>query len=317
MSMVKCRAPRNRTLQLTADESDELLKHTVFPAGSRLTLPEVENRIICGDICAVAPLLPRNFADLIIVDPPYNLTKNFNGRVFKSTNIAEYEDYTRSWLALIAPLLKTAGSIYVCCDWISSPVIGRVLGEFFVLRNRITWQREKGRGAAGNWKNSSEDIYFATAGKSYTFNLEAVKMRRRVIAPYRCDGKPKDWVASDSGNYRDSCPGNFWDDITVPFWSMPENTDHPTQKPEKLLAKLILASSNENMVVFDPFGGSGSTAVTAKKLHRRYCSVEIDRNYCAWAEKRLQIAENDKSIQGFDGKVFYERNTVPPTGKKG
>ena len=123
-------------------------------------------------------------------------------------------------------------------------------------------------------------------------------------------------MESADGNYRDSCPGNFWDDITVPFWSMPENTDHPAQKPEKLLAKLILASSNENDVVFDPFGGSGSTAVAAKKLNRRYCSVEIDREFCALTEKRLQIAGSDRSIQGFDGKVFYERNSGPLIKKR-
>ena len=68
---------------------------------------------------------------------------------------------------------------------------------------------------------------------------------------------------TDDGNYRNTCPSNFWDDITVPFWSMPENTAHPTQKPEKLLAKLILASSREGDTVFDPFLGSGTTAVTA------------------------------------------------------
>ncbi len=311
MSVEKIRAPRNRTLRVTAGEAEELLKRTLFPDGKILNFPEAENRIICADIFAVSPLLPRKFADLIIADPPYNLTKNFNGRIFRSGGIAEYEAYTRQLLTAIAPLLKPEGSIYVCCDWASSPVIGRVLGEFFELRNRITWQREKGRGAAANWKNCSEDIYFATAGKNYTFNLDAVKIRRKVIAPYRCDGNPKDWVESADGNYRDSCPGNFWDDITVPFWSMPENTDHPAQKPEKLLAKLILASSNENDVVFDPFGGSGSTAVAAKKLNRRYCSVEIDREFCALTEKRLQIAGSDRSIQGFDGKVFYERNSGP------
>ncbi len=311
MSIEKSKAPRNRTLRVDKAEEENLLSGTVFPSGSDLTWPELENRVVCGDIFAVAPLLPRNFADLIIVDPPYNLTKSFNGRIFKSTGQQEYEAYTRNWLTLIAPLLKSDGSIYVCCDWASSPVIGRVLGEFFELRNRITWQREKGRGAAGNWKNSSEDIYFATAGKKYTFNLEAVKIRRKVVAPYRCNGRPKDWVECENGNYRDSCPGNFWDDITIPFWSMPENTDHPTQKPEKLLAKLILASSNENAVVFDPFGGSGSTAVTAKKLQRRYLTVEIDRTYCALAEKRLLMADCDKTIQGFDGRVFYERNTSP------
>lgn len=84
--------------------------------------------------------------------------------------------------------------------------------------------------------------------------MEDVKLKRRVIAPYRReDGSPKDWDKQEQGNYRLTHPSNLWTDLTVPFWSMPENTDHPTQKPEKLLAKIILASSNPGELVLDPF----------------------------------------------------------------
>ena len=206
-------------------------------------------------------------------------------------------------------LLKDSGSMYVCCDWRSGIVIGQALAERFIIRNRITWQREKGRGAARNWKNSMEDIWFVTKSDRYTFNTDAVKLRRRVIAPYRVDGKPKDWEATEEGNFRNTCPSNFWDDISVPFWSMPENTAHPTQKPEKLLAKLILASSDAGDVVFDPFLGSGSASVTAKKLGRHFVGIEQNEQYCVWTEKRLSDAENDKTIQGFSDGVFWERNT--------
>lgn len=153
-----------------------------------------------------------------------------------------------------------------------------------------------------------EDIWFATVGADYTFNLDAVRLRRRVVAPYRVDGRPKDWVEDARGGYRDTCPSNFWDDITVPFWSMPENTAHPTQKPEKLLAKLILASSNAGDTVLDPFLGSGSTSVTAKKLGRHYIGIELEPQYCQWAEQRLERAENDKRIQGYENGVFTARN---------
>ena len=188
-------------------------------------------------------------------------------------------------------------------------VIGNVLKNYFTVRNRITWQREKGRGALANWKNGMEDIWFATKGEAYTFNVEAVKIRRKVLAPYKVDGKPKDWEETKEGNFRNTCPSNFWDDISIPYWSMPENTPHPTQKPEKLLAKLILASSNEGDVVFDPFLGSGSTSVTAKKLGRHYVGIEQSEAYCAIAEKRLIMADSDKSIQGYTDGVFWERNT--------
>ena len=205
--------------------------------------------------------------------------------------------------------MKENASIYVCCDWESSLVIGKVLYENSIVRNRITWQREKGRGAKSNWKNTMEDIWFSTLSEEFTFNLDAVKVRRKVIAPYKVDGKPKDWEETEDGKFRDTCPGNFWDDISVPYWSMKENTAHPTQKPEKLIAKLILASSNEGDVVFDPFLGSGTTSVTAKKLNRNFVGIEQNPLYCAWTEHRLSDAEKDNSIQGFSDGVFWERNS--------
>ena len=91
---------------------------------------------------------------------------------------------------------------------------------------------------------------------------------------------------------------------------MSENTAHPTQKPEKLIAKLILASSNKGDFVLDPFLGSGTTSVAAKKLGRKYVGVELDPTYCAWAEKRLENADADLSIQGYTDGVFWERNTL-------
>lgn len=160
-----------------------------------------------------------------------------------------------------------------------------------------------------NWKNGMEDIWFAVNSNEYTFNIDRVKVRRKVIAPYKVDGKPKDWMETEQGNFRDTCPSNFWDDISIPYWSMPENTAHPTQKPEKLLAKLILASSNDGDIVLDPFLGSGTTSVTAKKLNRHYVGIEMNPQYCVWSERRLENADIDKSIQGFSDGVFWERNT--------
>jgi site-specific DNA-methyltransferase (adenine-specific) len=121
--------------------------------------------------------------------------------------------------------------------------IQRVGMRYFTLRNRITWEREKGRGARANWKNAAEDIWFFTVSDEYVFNLENVKIKRKVLAPYVENGAPKDWEKSENGNFRLTHPSNLWTDLTVPFWSMPENTEHPTQKPEKLLAKIILAST--------------------------------------------------------------------------
>ena len=91
---------------------------------------------------------------------------------------------------------------------------------------------------------------------------------------------------------------------------MPENTDHPTQKPEKLLAKIILASSNVDDIVFDPFLGSGTTAVVAKKLGRYFVGVEKDDYYCCLSYKRLNATKRDNKIQGYSDGVFWERNTL-------
>lgn len=268
------------------------------------------NKTINGNTFDVLKKIEKNIADLMIVDPPYNISKDYHGFKFKDTDNLSYEKYTHLWVESIIPILKENATIYVCCDWKSSLVIGNVLDKYFHIQNRITWQREKGRGAKNNWKNGMEDIWFATLSNKYTFNVDDVKIRRKVIAPYRIEGKPKDWIETEDGNFRDTCPSNFWDDISVPYWSMPENTAHPTQKPEKLIAKLILASSNENDFIFDPFLGSGTTSVVAKKLVRNYSGIEQHKNYCAWIEKRLELAEENKYIQGYTDNVFWERNTI-------
>lgn len=306
--MPQTKAPRNRTIELTPAECEAYSARCVCVNEPVKGLGDITDKTILGDTFSVLPNLPDESVDLVVADPPYNLNKVFNGAGFSKKSEAEYEEYTRNWLSLVKPKLKKNGSIYVCCDWESSLIIGRVLGEMFTVRNRITWQREKGRGAKANWKNGLEDIWFATVGKEYTFNLDSVKIRKRVIAPYRVDGKPKDWSETEEGNFRDTCPSNFWDDITIPFWSMPENTSHPTQKSEKLLAKIILASSNPGDLVFDPFLGSGSTSVTAKKLGRHWLGIERDKLYCALAEKRLETADENKEIQGLKDGVFLERN---------
>ncbi|MBQ5544911.1 MAG: site-specific DNA-methyltransferase [Clostridia bacterium] len=307
--MPKQKAPRNKTIDTPVSAGAEYLARCIQVNQSLTDLSAITDKTILGDTFSVCPLLPRESVDLIIADPPYNLTKSFHSSTFAKKKTADYEAYTRQWLSLVNPLLKPDGSIYVCCDWETSLIIGRVLGDYFKIRNRITWQREKGRGAKANWKNGLEDIWFATKSDTYTFNLEAVKIRKKVVAPYRVDGKPKDWTETETGNYRDTCPSNFWDDITVPFWSMPENTAHPTQKPEKLIAKIILASSRRGDMVFDPFLGSGTTSVVAKKLRRHYLGVEAEEQYCVWAEQRLEMADSDTTIQGYSNGVFWERNT--------
>lgn len=310
----KIRAGRNRTLVLT-DEDKRQLREKLITDKTNLLSHKFEylDKTINADLLTVLPLLPDEFADLIIIDPPYNLTKNFGGKVFNERKDSAYEEYLESWFSAVCKKLKANGSLYMCGDWKCTAALQRVMEKELTILNRITWQREKGRGAKANWKNGMEDIWFGVKNPDdYYFDLDAVKIKRRVIAPYReggKGGKPKDWEESEGGNFRLTCPSNFWDDISVPFWSMPENTDHPTQKPEKLYAKLILASSKPGDLVFDPFLGSGTASVVAKKLGRHWCGIELSEEYCLLAEKRLELAESNPSIQGYSGGVFWERNT--------
>lgn len=308
------KAARNKTIDMTVAEGSKYLERCVEIKGARkesakvLPCEDILDKTFLGDTLEVLSHFPKEFVDLLVVDPPYNMDKDFHGKRFKKTTEEDYAAYTEEWVRAVLPTLKENASIYVCCDWYSSLAIGTVLKKYFHVQNRITWQREKGRGSESNWKNGMEDIWFVTNSKQYTFNIEDVKIRRRVLAPYREGGKPKDWEETKDGRFRNTYPSNFWDDISVPYWSMPENTAHPTQKPEKLLAKLILASSNPGDVVLDPFLGSGSTSVTAKKLERHYVGIEQNPQYCVWAEKRLEMAESEPSIQGYEDGVFWARN---------
>jgi len=305
----KERAGRNRTIVLNDEEKAILRKSIIYwPFTSEVSLT---NKVVCANIFDAIGNIPKASVDLLFVDPPYNLNKRFNNNSFSKMDSEEYATWMDSWFSLLVKMLKNNASVYVCGDWQSSSAIYQVISNYLYIHNRITWEREKGRGALKNWKNASEDIWFGSCSKEYYFNPDAVKLKRRVIAPYRDpDGNPKDWNETANGNFRLTYPSNLWTDLTVPFWSMPENTDHPTQKPEKLVAKIVLASSRPGDLVLDPFLGSGTTAVVAKKTGRNFIGIEIEDEYCCMAQKRLELADIDSSIQGYIDNVFWERNTL-------
>lgn len=314
------KAKNNRTITLTTKDKKELpsfIYHLSKPAKAETIL----NKVIQGDTLKITEYLPNAFVDLLFIDPPYNLSKDYNGNKFAKMSDDGYKEWVKTWLKPLIPKLKDTASIYICGDWRTSAILQRICDDYFNLLNRITILRDKGRGSSNGWKNNSEDIWFCSMKKNnYYFNAEAVKIRKKVIAPYKKDGMPKDWVQKKDEKYRltyasnvwiDEEPTNLWKDITIPFWSMPENTPHPTQKPEKLLARIILASSKENDIILDPFAGVGTTGVVAKKLNRNFVMIEQDPEYCLYAIKRLRMAVSDKSIQGYSNGVFWERNIQP------
>jgi site-specific DNA-methyltransferase (adenine-specific) len=309
------KSSRNQTITLSKEEEISYLNKCVR-LSKNIDIKDIINTTIYQDLFKAIQYIPDSSIQLAVIDPPYNLSKDFKTIKFKATDDKLFYEYTKSWVKAIKSKLTKSASIYVCCDWKSTSAIYQALSEEFSVRNRITWQREKGRGSKDNWKNCIEDIWYCTvSSKDFYFNVDAVKQKRKVIAPYREDGIAKDWVEESGEKYRFTHPSNFWDDISIPFWSMPENTEHPTQKPEKLIAKLILASSKPNDIVFDCFLGSGTTSVVAKKLGRNYIGIEVDPYYAAISEKRLEQAESKTSIQGYDNGIFLERNTQNNTKK--
>ncbi|MBD1913533.1 MULTISPECIES: site-specific DNA-methyltransferase [unclassified Leptolyngbya] len=313
----KSPAPRNRTLKLT-DEERSHYRQRLLTLHQPASADEILNRTICQDLLDVLPWLPNQFVDLLVIDPPYNLTKRFRQQATRRKPLTDYREWIETWFTPLMRVLKPTASVYICGDWQSSLAIYEVASHYLVIRNRITWEREKGRAARSNWKNNAEDIWFCTVSSNYYFDPEAVRLQRRVIAPYTdASGNPKDWKRTSHGNFRLTAASNLWTDITVPFWSMPENTDHPTQKPEKLIAKLVLASTPSGAVVLDPFLGSGTTSVVAKKLDRHFIGIEIDEYYSCLAEKRLHLANQNRGIQGYRDRVFWERNSQPYTCSDG
>jgi site-specific DNA-methyltransferase (adenine-specific) len=310
----KKRAPQNRTMFLTDIEREKYRMRLLNCDSIKENTIDVT---ILGDCLKAAKRIKPKSIDLLILDPPYNLSKLFGDKLFVRKTVDDYTNWLGEVIDCLIPTLKPDASVYICSDWYTSSSVYSAAAERLFVRNRITWEREKGRGSKTNWKNSSEDIWFCTLSKKYAFNLNSIKLKRQVIAPYRNkDGSPKDWADTKEGKFRDTHPSNLWTDITIPFWSMPENTDHPTQKSEKLIAKLILASTNPGDVVFDPFLGSGTTSVVSKKLGRKYIGVEQEEEYALLAEKRIDAVQENSTIQGYVDGVFWERNTSNQLNKR-
>lgn len=255
--------------------------------------------------------------DLFWLDPPYYISGNKNENLDLETgdrydwdrqwnSKKEFKEWTKNYLQLAYNQLKSDGSIYVCIQWQTSNIIQEALEEVgFTIQNRITWKRDKGRGAKSNWKSMHEDIFFATKHpKNYTFNLQEVMIEKEVIAPYRNeDGTPKDWWENSDGvKVRLTYPGNLWDEFCVPYWSMhevrsyaktkktPYNTlqKHNTQKPKDLVKKCIKASSNSGELIVDYFAGSGTTAIAAEELGRKSIVFDPNKICIEMLETRIQ-----------------------------
>ncbi len=244
-----------------------------------------------------------NSVNLFFTDPPYYTTTIDWDTQWKTNE--EYYTWCKKWIKNMYIQLNDTGSAYVCCQWQHSGMYQVMLQEAgFNILNRITWKRDKGRGSSTNWKQMHEDIWFVSKSKKYTFNIDEVKIEKKVIAPYKDEnGNPKDWWVNEDGEkVRLTHPGNLWETFSIPFWSSkevrsyaktkrtPDNKfeKHNTQKPKDLVKRCITASSNKNDLVVDYFGGSGTTLIASKELDRNCVIFEKNDTYVEIINTRLK-----------------------------
>lgn len=237
--------------------------------------------IITGDAVDELPKIKSSSVDLVIADPPYNLGKDYgNNHDIKGFN--EYLTFSRTWLAEAHRILKPTGTLYVFMGFrfISYlyDILDRELQMFF--SNWIVWHYTQGMGKTKGFSPRHDDILMFKQGKKAKFNLDAVRIPQKY---YR-----------DRNNMRGANPGDVWEFSHVHYCNG-NRQNHPTQKPEGLIERMVLASSDENDLVVDPFSGSGTTLRVCQQLKRRVIGIEINPDYVAMTQGRLSA-----EFRGFD-----------------
>ena len=240
-----------------------------------------KTEIRLGDALELFKELDDNSINLIIADPPYNLGKNYgNNRDLRG--FKEYLAFSGKWLAEAHRVLKETGTIYLFMGvrFISYlyDIMDRELSMFF--NSWITWHYTQGMGRKVGFSPRHDDILMFNKSGNFTFNLDAVRVPQKY---YR-----------ERNNMRGANPGDVWQFSHIHYCN--ENRqNHPTQKPEGLIERMILASSNEGDTVVDPFAGSGTTLRVCQQLDRNCVAFEINPDYVRMTEERLS-----KAFRGFD-----------------
>lgn len=246
--------------------------------------------IVLGDSLELLSKMKDKSIDLIFADPPYNLGKDFGNDSDSWECKKTYLDWCYKWIDESFRVLKDGGSFYIMNSTQNMPFINVYLEENYNIVNNIVWAYDSS-GVQSKKKFGSlfEPITFATKSKKskYTFNwkdilVEAKTGAKRKLIDYR-KNPPQPYNA-------EKVPGNVWEFPRVRY-KMNEYENHPSQKPEKLLERIIKSSSNEGDVVFDPFGGSFSTAAVAVQLGRKAISVDLNEEYFKIGLRRTQITD--------------------------
>ena len=235
----------------------------------------------CGDALSLFKQIEDNSIDLIIADPPYNLGKDY-GNNCDYKEFDDYIEFTKNWLIEAKRVLKPTGSIYVFMGvrFISYlyTILERDLNMLF--NSWIVWHYTQGIGKTKGFSPRHDDILFFNKSAQFTFILDSIRVPQKY---YR-----------SRNNMRGANPGDVWEFSHVHYCN--ENRqNHPTQKPEGLIERMILASSNENGIVLDPFSGSGTTLRVCQQLNRNAIGFEINPDYIEMTQTRIK---ND--FNGFD-----------------
>lgn len=239
-------------------------------------------RIICGDVIKELMRMPNESVSLIVTDPPYNLNKNY-GKSQDKLEFDEYINFSKKWLSEAKRILKPNGTIYVFMGMRYISYIYKILEQDLGMHfnSWITWFYTQGIGKTKGFSPRHDDILMFTKDKKkFTFNLDDIRVPQKF---YR-----------NINNMRGANPGNVWQFSHIHYCNS-KRQSHPTQKPEGLYERMILASSNENDCVLDPFGGSGTCLHVCQNTNRKGITIELNPDYCQMIEERLK-----KPFEGFD-----------------
>ena len=268
-----------------------------------------ENKgIYHGDVIEVLRQIPNESIDLIFVDPPYNIGKDFAGRKDKWETDEAYLKWCYEWIDLCISKLKPNGSIYLMTSTQFMPYFDLYVRDKLTILSRIVWTYDSSGAQAKKFYGSMyEPILFCVKDKNnYTFNskdimVEAKSGSQRKLIDYR-KNPPQPYNS-------EKVPGNVWNFVRVRY-RMDEYENHPTQKPISLLERIIKASSNEGDVVLDPFSGTFTTCYVAKQLNRKFIGIEIQEEYLKIGLRRLGIATEYKGEQLIKQKKSYRKNKL-------
>ena len=237
--------------------------------------------IINGDAILEMKKITSNSVDLIVADPPYNLGKDY-GNDSDSKDFENYIEFTKEWTTEAKRILKPTGTMYVFMGFRFISYLYQILerDQKLNFNNWICWHYTQGIGKKKGFSPRHDDILMFTKSKDFTFNLDDIKIPQKF---YR-----------SVNNMRGANPGDVWEFSHVHYCN--ENRqNHPTQKPEGLIERLILASSNEEELVLDPFSGSGTTLRVSQQLNRNCIGIEINPTYVEQTKARIE-----KEFTGFD-----------------